>query len=96
VPGLNGDGRPESGGSEGSSCYGSTTGFQLLGRQADGSWRRITGDIGMPEFLKTRGVGGWPDISIGGRGFFFPVQRMAGNASSIARNTKAAPATPAE
>jgi len=85
---LDGDGRPEAVVSEGGSfCYGFTgTGFQLLSRQADGSWRRITGDIGMPEFLKTRGVGGWPDISIGGPGFCFPVQRWNGREYVVQRH----------
>jgi hypothetical protein len=85
---LNGDGQPEAVVSEGGSfCYGFTgTGFQLLSRQADGHWNRITGDIGIPEFLKTRGVGGWPDISIGGPGFCFPVQRWNGTEYVVQRH----------
>lgn len=85
---LNGDGRREAVVSEGGTfCYGFTgTGFQLLSKQADGSWRRITGDIGMPEFLKTKGVGGWPDISIGGPGFCFPVQRWNGKEYVVNRH----------
>ncbi len=77
---LNGDGRPEAIVTEGGTyCYGNTgTAFQLLSKQANGSWHLMTSDTGMPEFLKTRGAGGWPDISVGGPGFCFPVQRWNG------------------
>jgi len=79
---LNGDGRPEAVVSEGGSfCYGAAeTGFTLLSKQADGSWHKIINDAGIPEFLTTKGVGGWPDISVGGPGFCFPVQRWNGKA----------------
>ena len=84
---LNGDGRPEAVVSEGGTfCYGFTgTGFQLLSKQANGSWKRITGDIGMPEFLESRGKDGWPDISVGGPGFCFPVQRWNGKEYVVQR-----------
>lgn len=84
---LNGDGRPEVVVTEGGTyCYGNTgTAFQLLSRQANGSWRVMAGDTGIPEFLKTRGVGGWPDISVGGPGFCFPVQRWNGKAYTLNR-----------
>jgi hypothetical protein len=84
---LNGDGRPEVVVTEGSTyCYGNTgVAFQLLSRQANGSWRVMTGDTGIPEFLKTRGAGGWPDISVGGPGFCFPVQRWNGKAYKLNR-----------
>ena len=84
---LNGDGRPEAITSEGGSfCYGFTgTGFQLLSQQADGSWKRITSDIGIPEPLKTKGKDGWPDLSIGGPGFCFPVQRWNGKEYALNR-----------
>ncbi len=77
---LNGDGRLEAIVSEGGTfCYGrAETGFQLLSRQGDGRWRLITGDSGIPEFLNTKGKDGWPDLSIGGPGFCFPVQRWNG------------------
>jgi len=77
---LNGDGRPEALVVEdGTWCHGFIgTGFQLLSRQVDGSWRRITAADGMPEFLATRGKGGWPDLLVGGPGFCFPVQRWNG------------------
>lgn len=79
---LNGDGRPEAVVIEQSTyCYGNTgTGFWLVSQQADGSWRLITNNTGVPEFLKTTGVGGWPDILVGGPGFCFPVQRWNGKA----------------
>lgn len=85
---LNGDGRPEAVVSEaGSFCYGwAGTGFQLLGQQADGSWKRITGDNGIPQFLESRGTDGWPDISIGGPGFCFPVQRWNGKQYTVQRH----------
>lgn len=85
---LNGDGRPEAVVSEGGSyCYGfAGVGFQLLSKQSDGGWRVITSDTGMPTFLKTNGVGGWPDISVGGPGFCFPVQRWNGKAYTLNRH----------
>ena len=84
---LNGDGRPEAVVTEGGTfCYGmSGTGFQLLSKQADGRWRVLTGGNGIPEFLKTRGADGWPDVSIGGPGFCFPVQRWNGKAYTLNR-----------
>jgi len=84
---LNGDGRPDAVVTEGGSyCYGQAeTGFQLLSKQADGSWRVMTRDSGMPEFLKTHGAGGWPDISVGGPGFCFPVERWNGKAYVLHR-----------
>lgn len=77
---LNGDGRPEVLVTEdGTFCHGMTgSGFVLLSKQANGSWQQMTGMSGIPEFLKTKGVGGWPDISVGGPGFCFPVLRWNG------------------
>lgn len=79
---LNGDGRPEAVVTEGGTyCYGNTgTAFWLVSQQANGSWKLITNSTGIPEFLKSKGVGGWPDISIGGPGFCFPVVRWNGKA----------------
>jgi hypothetical protein len=84
---LNGDGRPEAVVTDGGTyCYGNTgTGFTLLSKQANGNWRKITGDTGIPEFLKTKGSGGWPDISVGGPGFCFPVERWNGKAYALHR-----------
>jgi hypothetical protein len=84
---LNGDGRPEAVVTEGGSyCYGSAgSGFQLLSKQKNGSWRVMIGNNGIPEFLKTRGVGRWPDISIGGPGFCFPVVRWNGKEYKLNR-----------
>ena len=33
----------------------------------------------IPEFLETTGKDGWPDISVGGPGFCFPVERWNGS-----------------
>ncbi|WP_336970133.1 hypothetical protein [Sphingobium aromaticiconvertens] len=77
---LNGDGLPEAVISEGSTaCFGMTgTGFALVSKQADGKWKRITSETGIPTFLATKGTGGWPDIEVGGPGFCFPVLRWNG------------------
>lgn len=85
---LNGDGRPEAVVTEGGSyCYGNTgTAFWLVSQQANGSWKLIYNETGIAEFLKTKGVGGWPDISIGGPGFCFPVMRWNGAAYKFNRN----------
>ncbi len=84
---LNGDGRPEAVVSDsGSYCYGHAgMGYQLLSKQANGSWKVITGNNGIPEFLKTKGKNGWPDISVGGPGFCFPVERWNGKAYELNR-----------
>jgi hypothetical protein len=84
---LNGDGRPEAVIVEGGTyCYGNTgQGFQLVSQQADGRWRLITGDTGIPNFLATRGADGWPDIEIGGPGFCFPVHRWNGREYALNR-----------
>lgn len=77
---LNGDGLPEAVITEGSSyCFGMTgTGYALVSKQADGKWRVLSQGGGMLEFLATKGAGGWPDISVGGPGFCFPVERWNG------------------
>ena len=50
----------------------------LVSKQADGKWKLVLEASGVPEFLKTKGTGGWPDISVGGPGFCFPVLRWNG------------------
>lgn len=77
---LNGDGLPEVVLTEGGTyCYGHTgAGYSLVSKQATGSWRLITHGTGILTFLSTKGVGGWPDIEIGGPGFCFPVERWNG------------------
>lgn len=79
---LNGDGRPEAVITEGGLfCYGQTeNAFWLVSQQADGTWKLLYNEVGIAEFLTTKGVGGWPDISIGGPGFCFPVVRWNGKA----------------
>jgi hypothetical protein len=73
---INHDGRPDAiVGENGSYCYGATGhGFKIVSQQADHRWKLITGGAGMPEFVGTGGIEGWPDLSIGGPGFCFPVQ----------------------
>ncbi len=77
---LDGDGLPEVVVTEaGSFCHGQAgVGYQVLSKQPAGGWRVIAANSGVPEFLKTRGVNGWPDISVGGPGFCFPVERWNG------------------
>ena len=84
---LNGDGRPEAVVTEGGAvCYGMTgTHFWLVSKQANGSWKRIYDETAMPDFLKTKGVGGWPDIQLGGPGFCFPIYRWNGKAYVLNR-----------
>jgi hypothetical protein len=53
-------------------CYGNTgQRFWLVSKLANGGWRRMTSSPGIPEFLKTKGVDGWPDVLVGGPGFCF-------------------------
>ena len=84
---LNGDGRPEAVVIDGGAyCYGATgVAFILLSQQANNSWRVMTSNTGMAEFLKTRGADGWPDISVGGPGFCFPVERWNGREYKLHR-----------
>lgn len=83
---INGDGRPDAIVNEGGTfCYGNTgNGYWLLSKQASGAWKVLDRNQGVPEFLKTKGAGGWPDISVGGPGFCFPVLRW--NGTSFVRN----------
>ncbi|MCL4720579.1 MAG: DUF642 domain-containing protein, partial [Gammaproteobacteria bacterium] len=80
VADLNGDGRPEAVIVEGGTyCYGNTgLGYWLMSQQADGSWKLMSNGIGIVEILTTKGNAGWPDLSIGGPGFCFPVLRWNG------------------
>lgn len=80
VADLNGDGRPEAVITESSSyCFGMTgMGYTLVSKQADGRWKLIAGGPGVLTVLGKKGVGGWPDLEIGGPGFCFPVERWNG------------------
>lgn len=84
---LNHDGRLEVMLSEGSAyCYGNTgTRFNVLSKQANGGWKLMIDATGMPRFLGTKGVGGWPDIEIGGPGFCFAVVRWNGHKYTLQR-----------
>jgi hypothetical protein len=85
---LNGDGLPEAVVNEdGTFCNGASgTRFALLSKQADGGWRSMLASEGMADFLPTKGKDGWPDVSIGGPGFCFPVMRCNGCALVFNRN----------
>jgi hypothetical protein len=39
----------------------------------------------MPDFLATKGTGGWPDIQLGGPGFCFAVMRWNGKGYALNR-----------
>ncbi len=85
---LNGDGRPEAVVTEGGTyCYGHTgTGFTVVSKQADGTWKAIHSATGMASFRNTKGADGWPDIEIGGPGFCFPVMRWDGREYRLQRH----------
>ena len=77
---VNGDGRVDAMVSEGSGiCYGNTgMRFWLLSKTPAGKWTVMASEVAMPELLKTKGAGGWPDILLGGPGFCFAVLRWNG------------------
>jgi hypothetical protein len=84
---INGDGQP---GAviyqSGSYCYGHAgQGYALVSRTTAGVWSLVEGGSGIPEFLPTRGKNGWPDISVGGPGFCFPILRWNGRAYAVHR-----------
>lgn len=85
---LNGDGRPEALITEGGTfCFGNTgAGYTLVSKQANGSWKKLTGGTGMVTFLPAKGKDGWPDIEVGGPGFCFPVERWNGKAYVLNRH----------
>ena len=80
-------GRPEAVVSESSAiCYGMTgTHFWLLSKQASGAWKLVFSETAMPDFLASKGAGGWPDIQLGGPGFCFPVWRWNGRDYALNR-----------
>jgi hypothetical protein len=88
VADFNGDGLPDAVLVEGgTACYGMTAqAFWLVSKRADGSWKLMTGGTGIAEFLKTKGVDGWPDVSIGGPGFCFPIARWNGKEYKLQRH----------
>lgn len=87
VADLNGDGMPEAVLTEGGTyCYGNTgQGYWLVSKLANGSWKLVTNGTGILEFLKTKGADGWPDVSVGGPGFCFPVERWNGREYKLQR-----------
>ena len=84
---INGDGRPDAVVTEGGAiCYGMTgTHFWLVSKQAAGHWKLMHDETAMPDFMATKGAGGWPDIQMGGPGFCFPVWRWNGTAYKLNR-----------
>jgi len=88
VDDFNGDGLPDAVLVEGgTACYGMTAqAFWLVSKRADGTWKLMTGGPGIAEFLKTKGVDGWPDVSIGGPGFCFPIERWNGKEYKLQRH----------
>lgn len=85
---LDGDGHPEAVITEGGSyCFGMAgTGYSIVSKKASGAWKLITSNEGVPNILATKGMGGWPDIEIGGPGFCFPVERWNGSSYVINRH----------
>lgn len=85
---LNGDGRPEAVVIEdGTFCNGASGArFSLVSKQADGGWRSMLDSEGMATVLATKGKDGWPDVSVGGPGFCFPVMRWNGTQYAFNRN----------
>jgi hypothetical protein len=85
---LDGDGLPDAVITEGSAyCFGqSETGFSLVSKRADGTWKLITASEGIATILPRPGAVGWPDIEIGGPGFCFPVERWNGRAYTLHRH----------
>lgn len=84
----NGDGLPDVVLIEGGAmCYGNTgTQFWLVSKQRDGRWKLMTSQLGMANFLATRGIGSWPDIEVGGPGFCFGVHRWNGRDYALHRH----------
>jgi len=84
---LNGDGRPDAIITDsGLECFGNTgQGWTLVTKEASGAWRKLYESPGIPDFLPSKGAGGWPDVVNGGPGFCFPVLRWNGSDYAIAR-----------
>ena len=84
---LNADGRPDAViRDHGTFCYGSTEqGYTIVTKDANGTWRLLFQNQGIPTFQASRGVGGWPDIENGGPGFCFPIMRWDGSDYAIVR-----------
>lgn len=87
VTDLNGDGLPDVVITEGGiACYGNTgSGFTIVSKQSNKTWKPMLSSTGIPSFLKTKGVNNWPDIEIGGPGFCFSIWRWNGKSYEINR-----------
>ena len=90
---LNGDGTAEIIITEtGTFCYGATgQGFYIMQKTPAGGWKTFFESQGIPNFQATKGVGGWPDIELGGPGFCFPVVRFNGKAYANHRQKEEQP-----
>lgn len=84
---LNGDGRLDAVVTNfGLECFGNTgQGWVLVTKEPSGTWRKVHDSGGIPDFLPTRGPGGWPDVVNGGPGFCFPVLRWNGQGYAVIR-----------
>ncbi|WP_353141904.1 hypothetical protein [Acinetobacter pragensis] len=84
---LNGDGLKDAIISDYSTmCYGNTgVGYYIVAQQKNGQWQTILKEAGIPDFLKTKGKDGWPDIENGGPGFCFEVLRWDGQEYKVHR-----------
>ena len=84
---LNSDGRKDAIIKDSSSmCYGRTgVGYYIVSQQRNGKWKPLFSNSGIPEFLKTTGKNGWPDIENGGPGFCFAVYRWDGQEYKVHR-----------
>ena len=85
---LNDDGRPEALVTDTSTyCYGMTgVGYQFLSRGADGRWRVLSENLGVPNVLDTRGADNMPDLELAGHGFCFGVHRWNGRIYDLHRH----------
>ena len=84
---LNGDGLKDAVISDSSTmCYGRTgVGYYIVAQQKTGNWKLIFENMGIPTFLKTKGIDGWSDIKNGGPGFCFAVYRWDGQKYDVNR-----------
>jgi hypothetical protein len=84
---LNGDGRPEAIVVEGGAiCYGVIgQHFWLLSKQPNGNWKLLFEQQRLSGIRATKGVGGWPDLELGGRGTCYPIWRWNGKVYALNR-----------
>jgi hypothetical protein len=76
---INHDGRPEAVVTDSGMCYGNTGQEFTILRATPGGWAQMMQTIGIPIYLKARGVDGYPDIMVGMPGTCFGVDRWNGS-----------------